>query len=140
MKKTRNAMNKWGFSILAALMLLCLVFGASAAEAEVELNTYADISCELYMNSDKEALPTYVENGQNLFFCITFDLLSDPNSYPPTNPAYFLRKAFQNGEIDKDTIFTVDIKPLNLLSGANYPKSENAGNNIASDNGVDIFR
>lgn len=132
MKKARNVINKWGLSMFVALMLLCLAFGASAegaAATEAELDDYAGISCNLYKNNQMESLPAYVENGQNLFFRIDFALNSD-----------LLREAYRNGEIDEKTTFTVDISPLNILEGANYPTSPDAENNIASDNGVKVFR
>lgn len=70
---------------------------------------------------------------------IDFDLNIDPDSNS-NNPVYTLREAYQNGEIDQETTFTVDISPLNILEGANYPTSPDAENNIASDNGVKVFR
>ena len=118
--------------MFVALMLLCLAFGASAegaAATEAELDDYADISCNLYKNNQMESLPTYVENGQNLFFRIDFALDSD-----------LLREAYQNGEIDEKTTFTVDISPLNILEGANYLTAPDDEDNIASDNGVKVFR
>jgi len=42
--------------------------------------------------------------------------------------------------VDKNTTFTVDVSFMNLLNNANYPTSYEANDNIASDNGVDIFR
>ncbi|MBP3656138.1 MAG: Cna B-type domain-containing protein [Clostridia bacterium] len=126
-------MNKWGVSILAALLLLCLAAGAMAAEERVRLGDYADVSYTLQADRYGTSLPDVVEDGQSLFLQLAFDLIVQDETY-------LLRKAYQNGEISPDTIFTVDIGSLHLMNDANYPTSYDDEDNIASDAGVNIFR
>ena len=76
MKKAHNVINKWGFSMLAALMLLCLVLGALAEGTTEDLSKYAESFIpQLYAQKGDETnpptpLPDYVENGQDVFFTL----------------------------------------------------------------------
>ena len=53
---------------------------------------------------------------------------------------YKLRRDYLNGLVDENTVFTVDISFLNLLGSANYPTSYESDDNIASYDGMEIFR
>lgn len=122
MKEMRNAINKWGFSILAALMLLCMVFGASAEGTTVPLSDYATLTPALYADSSKTDLPDYVENGQSLFFSLS---ISDANSIALVN------KLKEGGTVD----FTVPIDFIDKMEG-NYPTNF-AGDSSSSEIPVD---
>ena len=56
------------------------------------LSDYADISFELYADRDHTPLPNPVEDGQNLFFQMAFDLLATEGNAELLK----VRKAFQS--------------------------------------------
>ena len=97
MKNTRNIIKQLGISMLAALMLLCLVWGASAeGVTEVPLRGYATLTPTLSADSNKTPLPVYVENGQSLFFSLSIDSIKS---------ADLVKKLKEAGTVD----FTVPI-------------------------------
>ena len=108
MKNTRNIIKQLGISMLAALMLLCLVWGASAEGVpEVPLSDYATLTPALYADSNKTPLPVYVENGQSLFFSLSIDSIDSIE---------LVKKLGEGGTVD----FTVFIDFVDKIAGS-YP-------------------
>ncbi|MBE5814406.1 MAG: Cna B-type domain-containing protein [Clostridiales bacterium] len=100
---------------------------------EALLSDYATLSRSLTADRDGTELPEYVEDGQSLFFQLAFELTKQEGIYK-------LRRDYLNGLVDENTVFTVDISFLNLLGSANYPTSYESDDNIASYDGMEIFR
>ena len=108
MKNTRNIIKQLGISMLAALMLVCLVLGASAeGVTEVPLRGYATLIPTLSADSNKTPLPVYVENGQTLFFSLSIDSIKSVD---------LVNKLKEAGTVD----FTVPIDFVDKIAGS-YP-------------------
>ena len=122
MKNTRNIIKQLGISMLAALMLVCLVLGASAeGVTEVPLRGYATLIPTLSADSNKTPLPVYVENGQSLFFSLSIDSIKS---------ADLVKKLKEAGTVD----FTVPIDFVDKIAGS-YPI--NFAGDSSSDKPVD---
>ena len=122
MKNTRNIIKQLGISMLAALMLLCLVWGASAeGVTEVPLKGYATLTPTLSADSNKTPLPVYVENGQSLFFSLSIDSIKSVD---------LVNKLKEAGTVD----FTVPIDFVDKIAGS-YPI--NFDGDSSSDKPVD---
>ena len=109
---------------------------SSASGDTVPLSNYAVLDYSLSVDREGTPAEGVLQHGQFLLFRLAFKLKEQAG----LEDLYLLRQAYRDGFVDKNTTFTVDVSFMNLLNNANYPTSYEANDNIASDNGVNIFR